>query len=66
MMRDRRDMPMCKWADEKIGPEDKTDGMTATTSGEDVPVTRFSDGSFTVHWGGPCGSETYDEYGNEC
>lgn len=34
-------------------------------TGGEVEVTRRSDGSSTVHWGGPCGSTNYNEYGEE-
>lgn len=35
-------------------------------TGGKVKVTRYSDGSSTYHFGGPCGSQDYDEFGNEC
>lgn len=28
-------------------------------------TTYYKDGSSTVHWGGPCGSSSYDENGEE-
>lgn len=40
--------------------------MERTPSGSEVAVTRYEDGSSTVHWGGPCGSTSYDENGEEC
>lgn len=35
-------------------------------SGSETEVTYYSDGSYTYHHGGPCGSTHYDKYGNEC
>ena len=35
-------------------------------NGETVRTTNYSDGSSTVHHGGPCGSVNYDEFGEEC
>lgn len=35
-------------------------------NGADIDVTYYKDGSSKVHWGGPCGSTSYDEYGEEC
>lgn len=35
-------------------------------NGSDVDVTYYSDGTSKVHWGGPCGSSNYDQYGEEC
>lgn len=39
---------------------------TEKWQGEDLRTTVYSDGSSTVHWGGPCGSTQYDAYGEEC
>lgn len=35
-------------------------------SGSETEVTYYSDGSSTVHFGGPCGPSNYDENGEEC
>lgn len=37
-----------------------------TPTGGEVQVTRYSDGSSTVHFGGPCGPQNYNEFGEEC
>ena len=37
-----------------------------TSGGGEVDVTTYSDGSSKVHFGGPCGSVDYDEFGREC
>lgn len=54
------------YAKDNLMPEDKRTVYEKDLSGNLVKVTRYSDGSSTVHWGGPCGSTSYDEYGNEC
>ena len=35
-------------------------------TGGQVEVTRWRDGSSTVHHGGPCGPMSYNKYGEEC
>lgn len=35
-------------------------------TGGKVSETNYSDGSSTVHFGGPVGDVNYDQYGNEC
>ena len=35
-------------------------------SGGKVRTTQYADGSTTYHFGGPCGSVSYDKFGNEC
>jgi hypothetical protein len=45
--------------------DDTTEWEDDGTGGE-VLVTRRSDGTSTVHHGGPCGSQDYDEFGEEC
>ena len=35
-------------------------------NGSDYETTDYSDGSSTVHHGGPCGSTNYDHLGREC
>jgi hypothetical protein len=35
-------------------------------NGADYERTDYSDGSSTVHHGGPCGSTDYDHLGREC
>lgn len=36
------------------------------TSGTSVKVTRYSDGSSKVHFGGPVGDVNFDENGEQC
>lgn len=40
-------------------------GKERGISGTEHEVTRYSDGSSTHHFGGPCGSSDYDENGEE-
>ena len=37
-----------------------------THTGSTITVDYYKDGRSTVHWGGPCGSTDYDEFGEEC
>lgn len=37
-----------------------------THTGSTVSVDYYENGRSTVHWGGPCGSTDYDEFGEEC
>ncbi|RLI66888.1 MAG: hypothetical protein DRO67_00555 [Candidatus Asgardarchaeum californiense] len=52
-------------------PDEEYPGQYHTTEWEDdgtggkVLVTRRSDGTSTVHWGGPVGDADYDEFGEE-
>ena len=45
---------------------DYSDEQEILPSGSPVNITRYSDGSSTVNWGGPCGSTNYDANGEEC
>lgn len=62
-------MPNGIWDDT---PEESYEGEYSITRMEDngtggkVKVTRYADGSSTVHWGGPCGPMHYDKFGEEC
>jgi len=62
----RKTSLMCHAPIETLDQSDYSTGKERTPSGNEVEVTRFSDGSSKVHFGGPCGSQTYDEYGEEC
>ncbi len=48
------------------------EGEYETTAWEDngiggkVEVTRRNNGTSTVHQGGPCGDQDYDEFGEDC
>ena len=63
-------MPSFKRNDEE--PENEYPGeysITKTISdhtGGTVEVTYHQNGHSTVHWGGPCGDQEYDEQGEEC
>jgi hypothetical protein len=58
--------PLCKQKDEDVSFEDRKEDEIELPSGSKVKVTRFSDGSSTVHWGGPCGDSQYNDLGEEC
>lgn len=64
----RNERPMCKRnnKDRMEERKDYVDEMEDNGTGGKVRVTRYSDGTSTVHWGGPCGSVNYDENGEEC
>lgn len=50
---------------DRFAPEDVMQDVEHV-NGTKVPVTRYRDGSSTVHWGGPCPDTHYDAYGEEC
>jgi hypothetical protein len=54
------------WNVLEMSPEDFNTEMESNNTGGKVAVTRFKDGSSTVHWGGPCGPMSYDKNGEEC
>lgn len=60
----RVERPMCNRPDE-VSDEDRRSGFERH-NGTDFKVTRYSDGTSTVHHGGPCGDTHYDENGEEC
>jgi len=41
-------------------------GYEPNNTGGKTRVTRYSDGSSTVHHGGPVGDTQYNEFGEEC
>lgn len=53
-------------ANDSFYDEDAEETTQELSSGSSVPVTNYSDGSSTVHFGGPCGPVDYDENGEEC
>ena len=61
----RTKTPMYERPDD-ISREDVHTSYESDNAGGKVEVSRYSDGTSTVHWGGPCGSSNYDEYGREC
>lgn len=46
--------------------EDKCTYSSINHLGSSIPVSYNDDGTSTVYWGGPCGSQDYDENGEEC
>lgn len=56
---------LCNQDREKMERQDYSE-RKERNNGSDISVTRYRDGSSTVHWGGPCGSTNYDEFGEEC
>lgn len=52
--------------DENFTDLDATTEKERVLTGVEIEVTRYSDGSSTHHFGGPCGSVNYDEFGEEC
>lgn len=46
--------------------EDKRTYSSISYQGSKVSVSYNDDGTSTVYWGGPCGSQDYDENGEAC
>lgn len=57
---------MCYQDHENLSPDDYTTKNVRNNTGGYNKITYYSDGTSTVHWGGPCGSTNYNEYGEEC
>lgn len=63
------DKPMSNRSQRTKDSYDRSDYQRAKESdntGGEVEVTRYRDGSSTVHWGGPCSPTNYDANGEEC
>lgn len=56
--------PMC--LEDDVPPENSNRKKERMASGEEVEVTRYSDGSSTYHFGGPVGSARFNADGEEC
>jgi len=52
--------------DEEYPGEYSTTETVSDQTGGTVEVTYYNNGHSTVHWGGPCGDQSYDENGEEC
>jgi hypothetical protein len=57
---------MCYRDRENMNRDDFEEGYEDDNTGGKVRVSRYSDGTTTVHHGGPCGDSHYDENGEEC
>jgi len=57
---------MCYSSRDSFSREDFEERMVDDGTGGKVEVIYYSDGTSTVHWGGPCGDSHYDEFGEEC
>lgn len=44
----------------------RTTSLESNNSGGKTKVTRYDDGSSTVHHGGPVGDVSYNKFGEEC
>ena len=53
-------------AEDYYSEEDRCTYSTVNHQGCKVPVSYNDDGTSTVYWGGPCGSQDYDENGEAC
>ncbi len=62
----RNNNPMCYWDKRKLKRGDATTSNEPNNTGSTFRVTRYKDGTSTVHHGGPCGDSHYDENGEEC
>ena len=63
---ERRERPLrsSRWCDDESG-ESYRETQDRLPSGSVVDVTEYGNGSKTVHFGGPAGSQDYDRFGNE-
>lgn len=57
---------MCNRPEDEVNEDDYEDTYEKGISGSKHRVRRFSDGTSTVYWGGPCFPTSYDENGEEC
>ncbi len=57
----RNENPMCY-----MDLEELEQGDYESVKEDDYEVTYYSDGTTTYHFGGPGGSMSYDEFGEEC
>lgn len=55
-----------KAREDKSFNDSKKEESSKKINGTDVPVTYWSDGSTTTHFGGPVGDYESDENGEEC
>ena len=57
---------MCYKSHDDLDESDYTTKSVRNNTGGYNKITYYADGTTTVHWGGPCGSTSYDENGQEC
>ena len=63
----RNSSPLCQKPVEKRNQGDVvSDKQEDDGTGGKVRIERFSDGSSTAHFGGPCAPVRTDKYGREC
>jgi len=57
---------LCYQDRENLERDQYEDRKVRLSSGSEVDVTYYSDGTSIVHYGGPCSSVCYDANGEEC
>lgn len=59
-------MRLCYQDQDNLERSDYTTKYERDNTGGKIKVTRYADGTSKYHFGGPCGSQCYDENGEEC
>lgn len=69
MYPNERDAPLATRSQQeksRMSRQDRHISREPHYTGGTVEVERYSDGSSTVNWGGPCAPTNYDANGEEC